>query len=258
MAMYYAVVMKDSESLSHHGILGQKWGQKNGPPYPLDKSDYSSAERKAMTGSTRNEGTSKSGKTFNKETAKKIAIGVGTAAAVAGGVYLAIRNKDAVSAFIKSKSSVPMSEFKKLKSAAISNGKRTVDDIMSAGKEWAGERRTAEYNKYAPKVLAKHPELNGLGVPTKLIKSEKTQELTKKALDKIIPGTTDAAIGGVAKAKNMYVQAATTGITMLAMKELTDIVLGRNMSGRIMKANDKEAIGKFWRYEEPPKNSNKD
>ncbi len=20
----------------HHGILGQKWGKKNGPPYPLD------------------------------------------------------------------------------------------------------------------------------------------------------------------------------------------------------------------------------
>lgn len=33
--------------LIHHGILGQKWGQKNGPPYPLGASDHSSAERKA-------------------------------------------------------------------------------------------------------------------------------------------------------------------------------------------------------------------
>lgn len=33
--------------LSHHGILGQKWGRKNGPPYPLDASDHSSSERKA-------------------------------------------------------------------------------------------------------------------------------------------------------------------------------------------------------------------
>lgn len=30
--------------LEHHGILGQKWGTKNGPPYPLKGGDYSSDE----------------------------------------------------------------------------------------------------------------------------------------------------------------------------------------------------------------------
>ena len=36
-----------SNYLAHHGILGQKWGKKNGPPYPLDAGDHSSSEKKA-------------------------------------------------------------------------------------------------------------------------------------------------------------------------------------------------------------------
>ena len=37
----------DEKYLAHHGILGQKWGHQNGPPYPLNPSkDYSAAEKK--------------------------------------------------------------------------------------------------------------------------------------------------------------------------------------------------------------------
>lgn len=35
------------EYLAHHGILGQKWGKQNGPPYPLGASDHSASEKKA-------------------------------------------------------------------------------------------------------------------------------------------------------------------------------------------------------------------
>ena len=39
-------VVYESSYLSHHGIKGQHWGTRNGPPYPLDVSSHSSAERK--------------------------------------------------------------------------------------------------------------------------------------------------------------------------------------------------------------------
>ncbi len=36
-----------SKYISHHGILGQRWGKRNGPPYPLGASDHSYSEKKA-------------------------------------------------------------------------------------------------------------------------------------------------------------------------------------------------------------------
>lgn len=37
----------ETNSLSHHGILGMHWGVKNGPPYPLSRSAHSISEKKA-------------------------------------------------------------------------------------------------------------------------------------------------------------------------------------------------------------------
>ena len=50
MSEYYIGFTSDHDPRSvakHHGVLGQKWGQKNGPPYPLDASDHSASEKKA-------------------------------------------------------------------------------------------------------------------------------------------------------------------------------------------------------------------
>ena len=37
----------ESNYLAHHGILGMKWGQRNGPPYPLAAKMHSAAEKAA-------------------------------------------------------------------------------------------------------------------------------------------------------------------------------------------------------------------
>ena len=51
-----------SYELYHHGILGQKWGHQNGPPYPLDESDHSTSEKKAGWHKSLDGGSDSSGK----------------------------------------------------------------------------------------------------------------------------------------------------------------------------------------------------
>lgn len=69
------------DELYHHGIKGQKWGVKNGPPYPLDDSDHSFAEKAGATAP----------KHDGKDIAKKVLLAAGGAAVVGVGSYVAYK-----------------------------------------------------------------------------------------------------------------------------------------------------------------------
>lgn len=56
----YKLVSNDE--LYHHGIFGQRWGVRNGPPYPLDNEDHSARERKAGWKASLNNGRETSSK----------------------------------------------------------------------------------------------------------------------------------------------------------------------------------------------------
>lgn len=42
---YYVGTLAVSSDIYHHGIMGQKWGVRNGPPYPLSPTSKSSNEK---------------------------------------------------------------------------------------------------------------------------------------------------------------------------------------------------------------------
>lgn len=66
--------VKYNEELAHHGIAGQKWGHRNGPPYPLDASAHSKAEKDTMTSKSGSTG-SKSGSDSGSNSSNNVTAG---------------------------------------------------------------------------------------------------------------------------------------------------------------------------------------
>jgi len=88
-------VKRTDEYLKHHGILGQRWGKKNGPPYPLEQSDRSPKEQrlnsKSKSSINKSSDDEKEHKRLTDGQKKAIKIGsiaAGTALVAIGGVYL--------------------------------------------------------------------------------------------------------------------------------------------------------------------------
>ena len=160
--------------LYHHGVKGQHWGKRNGPPYPLyRKSAYYKKTGQRPPGYTGNKkgksdsgGTNKSGRVGGlkdikragdtswvrkrtlrnltggriggiddsksekrKQLAKKIAIGAGTAAALAGAGYLAYRNRDKLGSMAK-------------------NARKGISNTYNSAKAGISKKSNAAYNTY--------------------------------------------------------------------------------------------------------------
>ena len=89
MNTYYVAGFPYSDSLFHHGIKGQEWGERNGPPYPLDQQEHSKKEQKAGWKTSLNKEDSKLGNWSDKHhltKQQKAMIALGVAAVAAGGL----------------------------------------------------------------------------------------------------------------------------------------------------------------------------
>ena len=92
-----------TDALMHHGILGQKWGRRNGPPYPLDAKHHSASEKEAGWRKSLN----KIKLTDNQKKAIKIGAAIAGTALMTYGIYKISQST-------------------------------TIQNYVSAGKEWLG------------------------------------------------------------------------------------------------------------------------
>lgn len=160
--------MDNNAWLAHHGIKGQKWGHRQGPPYPLKESNHSTAERKAgwkssLDGNSNNEEskprhtspaiTPKKEEKKTKEVdpekaakrkalAKKIAVGMGVTLAVAAAGTAAYKG-------MKHLNSNPELMSKMIDQLTDNDVARSVADVGNTAKEFKSNvQKNADKARY--------------------------------------------------------------------------------------------------------------
>lgn len=143
-----------SYELRHHGIKGQKWGELNGPPYPLGANDHSSKEKKEGTKGWTKEAKKdikskkyskseqdetekkKNGLTDKQKTALKVVAGVAAVSAVAFISYKAYNNPEIrarVNDLIEQNGAKKASKL--TEQTLLNNGIKKISNVGKDGKE---------------------------------------------------------------------------------------------------------------------------
>lgn len=244
--------------LAHHGIEGQKWGKRNGPPYPLEPEDHSAAEKRAndgvyTQGVKQNRGEDTDRKKQEVPNAdipeqkkgidkKKLLIGAGIAAgalaivggATIGGVYYA-NNKETVDAALKSIGDSVVDKFNSSKLG------KSINESVAEAK--IDREETKKAKGYVEKILSDNDAFrnnvqNNPDVYRSLLNNSKVMKNVNAAAKLVAMGESGKKTKGIAK--NVISERDRLRDTVSKLNSnAVSIESAKGLTGKINKASSK-------------------